>query len=483
MPFRNELDVILNRLKYYNNKIIIQYSDPLEYGDSESIIEEMHKFGLTPEIVVQNKNGNREENLIFPWAIFNYKGKSEKIGLLKKQLGNTQNENIIHSIQLLENNIMDGIYKVNIRKKKNIAVLNSHGTSKRNKIADLLKNLDPYYNLSAFDLKKSNASPLDRLNDLMMFDLLVISNASKKFSTSDKYILDQYSLQGGKIMWMINGVAINRDSLFNKSGKSYTLPQELNLEDYFFHKGVKIEKTLIQDLYCAPIVLASGYENNTQYIPYPWVYYPIIKPKDSIIGKDTGPILCQFASPIKTIENKLSKFLLLKSSDFIKISTFPAVINLEQATNKIKPSTFLQKSKAISYLIQGEEYSLFQNRIKPFKFNGNIEKGMFEMVIIGDGNIAENQIDRGIPLTLGYDKWTNNFYSNKSWIINVIHFLTGNKDYLSTKGKKWNFAFFDISKINKFGSFWKWSLILFPYVIGISSLLIGNRLRNKQLKL
>ena len=239
LPFRNELDVILNRLKYYNNKILIQYSDPLEYGDSDSIIEEMNKFGLTPEIVVQNKNGNREENLIFPWAIFNYKGKSEKIGLLKKQLGNTQNENIIHSIQLLENNIMDGIYKVNIRKKKNIAVLNSHGTSKRNKIADLLKNLDPYYNLSAFDLKKSNASPLDRLNDLMMFDLLVISNASKKFSTSDKYILDQYSLQGGKIMWMINGVAINRDSLFNKSGKSYALPQELNLEDYFFIRELK----------------------------------------------------------------------------------------------------------------------------------------------------------------------------------------------------------------------------------------------------
>ena len=483
LPFRNELDVILNRSKYYNNKIVIQYIDPLEFGDPDSIIEEMHKFGLTPEIVVQNKNGNREENLIFPWAIFNYKGKSEKIGLLKKQLGNTQNENIIHSIQLLENNIMDGIYKVNIRKKKNIAVLNSHGTSKRNKIADLLKNLDPYYNLSAFDLKKSNASPLDRLNDLMMFDLLVISNASKKFSTSDKYILDQYSLQGGKIMWMINGVAINRDSLFNKSGKSYALPQELNLEDYFFHKGVKIEKTLIQDLYCAPIVLASGYENNTQYIPYPWVYYPIIKPKDSIIGKDTGPILCQFASPIKTIENKLSKFLLLKSSDFIKISTFPAVINLEQATNKIKPSTFLQKSKAISYLIQGEEYSLFQNRIKPFKFNGNIEKGIFEMVIIGDGNIAENQIDRGIPLTLGYDKWTNNFYSNKSWIINVIHFLTGNKNYLNTKGKKWNFAFFDIKKIKTIGSYWKLLMIFLPFLIGISTLLISNSYRNKHLKI
>ena len=483
LPFRNELDVILNHLKYYNNKIILKYSDPLEYGDSESINEDMQRFGLAPEIVVQKKNGNREENIIFPWLIFNYKGKSEKVRLLKKQLGNTQNENIYHSMQLLENKIMDGIYRVSLRNKKNIAFLSSHGTTKKIKIADLLKNLKPYYNLSGFNLKNSKVTPLQKLNDLMMFDLLIISNASKKFSPSDKYILDQYSLRGGKLIWMINGVAMNKDSLFNESGKSYALPQELDLDDYFFHKGIRIEKTLIQDLYCAPIVLASGYENNTQYVPYPWVYYPIIKPKDSIIGKNTGPILCRYASPIETIDSKLSKFLLLKSSDFIKTSSFPAVINLKKATSKIEPSTFLQKSKAISYLVGGQDYSLFKNRIKPFEFNGNLEKGKFEMVIISDGNIAENQIDKGIPLSLGYDKWTNNFYSNRAWIVNVIHFLAGNKNYLNTKGKKWNFAFFDISKINKFGSFWKWSLILLPFIIGIFSLSIIYRIRNKQLKL
>ena len=86
----------------------------------------------------------------------------------------------------------------------------------------------------------------------------------------------------------------------------------------------------------------------------------------------------------------------MKSSDFIKTSSFPAVINLKKATSKIEPSTFLQKSKAISYLVEGQDYSLFKNRIKPFKFNGNMEKGKFEMVIISDGNIAENQIDKGI---------------------------------------------------------------------------------------
>ena len=105
------------------------------------------------------------------------------------------------------------------------------------------------------------------------------------------------------------------------------------------------------------------------------------------------------------------------------------------------------------------------------------------MVIISDGNIAENQIDKGIPLSLGYDKWTNNFYSNRTWIVNVIHFLTGNKDYLITKGKKWNFAFFDIQKTKNIGSYLKWLIILLPFIIGISSLLIVNKIRNKHLKL
>ena len=103
--------------------------------------------------------------------------------------------------------------------------MSSHGTTKKIKIADLFNNLKPYYNLSGFNLKNSSVSPLQKLNDLMKFDLLIISNASEKFSSSDKYILDQYSLQGGKLIWMVNGVAMNKDSLFNKSGKSYALPQ------------------------------------------------------------------------------------------------------------------------------------------------------------------------------------------------------------------------------------------------------------------
>ena len=483
IPFRNELDAILNRLKYYNSNIIVKYNDPFQYGKSVSIIEQMKEFGFTPEIVVQNKNGNRKENIIFPWAIFSYKAKSQKVELLQKQLGDNQNMKVIRSMQLLENKIMDGVFRVSINEKKNIAVLSSNGTSKNIKIADLLRNIKPYYNLSAFNFKNSKVSSIQSLDSLKKFDLLIVSNASEKFTQNEKYILDQYNLNGGRLLWMINGVAIDRDSLFNKSGKSYLLPQDLNLEDYFFNYGVKIKKTLIQDIYCAPIVVASGNNDKTQYIPYPWVYYPIIKPEETIIGKDTAPIICRFASPIEAIDNKLSKSLLLKSSNFIKTSAFPEEISLEQATKKITPSAFKQKSKAIGYLVQGEYNSLFKNRIKPFKTNTNIEKGNIELVVIGDGNLAENQIDKGSPLPLGYDKWTNNFYANRSWIINVIHSLAGNTDYLVTKGKKWNFAFFDPQKTKKNSQVLKWILIFLPILIGIITLWAGSKIRSKHLKL
>ena len=121
IPFRNELDAILNRLKYYNSNIVLKYNDPFQYGKSVSIIEQMKEFGFTPEIVIQNKNGNRNENIIFPWAIFSYKGKVQKVELLQKQLGDNVNMKIIRSIQLLENKIMDGIFRVSINEKKNIA--------------------------------------------------------------------------------------------------------------------------------------------------------------------------------------------------------------------------------------------------------------------------------------------------------------------------------------------------------------------------
>lgn len=481
LRFRNEIDALLSHLKYHNNNILINYNDPFKLEEPVDVVKEMQKYGMQPEIVFENINGNRKESFIYPWLMINYGNRSELVQLLQKQLGDTENEKIIRSVKQLEYQIMDGIHKVRLKEKKSIAVLSSHKTSENIKITDLLQNLKPYYNLSAFNLKNSELSSKESLKNLNRFDLLIISNAKKPFSQNEKYILDQYGLGGGKLLWMLNGMAINRDSLFNQSGMTYGFPQELNLNDYFFHKGVRLQKTLVQDLYCAPIVLASNNENQTQYLPYPWVYYPISEPESTIIGKDIGPVLSKFTSSIDTISNKLSKTLLLKSSDFTKTPLVPTLIKLEQATEKIKPNNFNETSKAFGYQIQGKQNSLFFNRIKPFEIEEHLDVGETNIILFSDGNLAENQIEKGNPLTLGYDKWTNNFYSNRRFLMNSIHFLIGNEERLTLREKFWKFALLDSEKLEKNAKFLKWLILLVSIAIGVGLSLINRAVSSKHL--
>ena len=469
LKFRNELDFILNRIKFYNKNISLNYINPLEFEKTDDTVNEMIQFGLPPEIVRENKNGNVKQSLIFPWLVINYGEKSEKILLLQKQLGDKEDEKIFRSLEQLEYKILDGLHKVILKEKKNIAILTSHETTNNIKIADLLQNLKPYYNLGSFDLKNKDVTPKKTLENLKKFDLLVISNPKNSFSQKEKYIIDQFSLSGGKLLWMINGVTINRDSLFNNYGRAYSVGKELNLDDYFFNLGIRIQKKLVKDLYCAPIVLANGQENDTQYIPYPWPYNPLSEPENFVIGKDLGPVLFQFASPIDTLENQLTKTLLIKSSNFTKTSKTPSVIELTEATKEIKPNEFKNISKDFGYLIKGRQKSLFTNRIKPFNLKNEINYGLVKLIIFSDGNIAENQVDKGFPLSLGYDKWTNNYYSNKDLIINSIHYLVNNNERLLLRDKNLKVNTLDKIKIKKYGSFWKWFMLIIPLLIGLIS--------------
>ena len=479
VKFRNELDALLNQLRSFNKNCIIQYNNPFEFEESEAIVQEMRQYGMPPEVVFENKNGNRSEQLIFPWMIVNYGDRSERIALLQKQLGDTENQKIIRSLQQLEYQIMDGIYKVSLSEKKNIAVLGSHSTSDNLKITDLLQNLKPYYNLATFDLKNLEVTPEKSLENLKRFELLLVSNPREPFTQTEKFILDQYGLQGGKLLWLVNGMGIDRDSLFNQAAKAYALPLELNIDDYFFNKGLRIQKSLIQDLYCAPIVLASGSDNNTQYLPYPWVYYPLSEPEETTIGKDLGPVWSQFASPIESLPSALEKTLLLQTSAFTKTPAIPTLITLEQATTKIKPSLFDESSKHLGYLIKGTQSSLFKNRIKPFNPKEIIEEGTIEMIVFSDGNLAENQIEKGTPLALGYDKWTNNFYANRSLLMNAIHYLTANIERLELRQKDWNIPLLDSVKMGENASFWKSLLLLLPCLIIFLLGWINQWLRSK----
>lgn len=467
--FKSELDILLRQIQRYKKNVLISYNDPFELGDEETVIREMQQYGMTPERAFEMQDGNRKESILFPWMIVNFGQRSERIPLIERQLGDTEEQVIQQGLQQLEYRIFDGIHKVTHKNKSNIAVLSSHKTSKSVTIADLLQSIKPYYNLASFDLKNPTISPQRSLENLLHFQLMIISNPQEHFNETEKFILDQYELSGGRLLWLVDGIGMDRDSLFNTTGTAYGFPLDLQLDDYFFHRGVRINKQLIKDLYCAPIVLANGTENNTQYIPYPWPYYPLSKPEATTMGKDLGPVITQFVSPLDTLANPLRKTILLKTSAFTKTLGTPVVMQLEEATEKIQPAQFNEEEQFMGVLLQGASSSLFLNKIKPFTGPNIKNQGVIKSAVFSDGNIAENQTDKGKFLPLGYDKWTNNNYANKNLLMNVIHDLCNASDRLQLRSKTWQIVRLDKQKMDENAIFWKWITLFTTLTLGLVS--------------
>ena len=413
---RSETEVILQSITAQNDRFYYEFIDPFKGSDdAEQLLEEMNQYGLFPELVVERENQAVEQSYVFPWMLLNYGDRTVRVSLLQKNLGDSPEQRILQSIQQLEYAILDGVYKILLEEKKKIAVLSSHETSKDILVTNFLQDLLPYYNLAAFDLEAFPETPEKTLENLNRFDLLLVSNPKKVFSNTDKFILDQYTQQGGNSMYLIDPVHVQKDSLYALSATTVSYGNALELDDLFFKFGVRLRQELVKDLYSAPIVLAQGQQNASQYLPYPWPYNPLAAPnQDHPIGSAVGSVHFQFASPIDTLKNKVKKTVLIQSSSLSKIEGIPSLINLSSATEPIKPSLFTDSKQTLGVLLEGRFNSLYTNRIQPFEWKSK-EIQPARMAIFSDGNLLENQIDKGQPLELGYDKWTNNFYSNKQF--------------------------------------------------------------------
>ena len=457
-PFQNQIKEIIKLFINENKLISYNFIDPYDLNQKK-----IADFEINPEILVLNENNNRKEYRIYPWAILTYNNKSIKIKLIDNKIGDSEVDKIIRSTGLLEYKLIDGFIKLTVQKKSKISFLSSHGTSEEIKIFDLKNSISKYYDISNFDFKNKYSNINEALNFLKNKKILLISNPTERFNESEKFVLDQYSLNGGKIIWLINAVNMSLEMLYNDNSKALAVSNELNLDDLFFHNGIKLRKELIKDLYCAPIVVATE-SNNTQYIPYPWLYYPIVKYRNQF-NESYINLLTKFVSPIDTIKTYLNKNIILKSSDYTKILTTPGFINLNEINKKISPSSFENKNHIIGIELRGNFSSFYKNKIVSKTIENKIDNGNSEWLIISDGNIAENQIDRNKPLKLGYDKWTNNSYSNKEFLINKIHEFSDNKSLLNSQSKKIKSIIVNKIKVKEKIDFWKFSSIIYPFIL------------------
>lgn len=475
---RTELTVVLDQLKHINAFIQYDFVDPFaEETPPEKIIEDLYRYGLNPEIEIDQENQSTAQTVVVPWLILTMENKSSRVCLLQKNLGDTAEIRMEQSIQQLEYNILDGIHKLFLQKKKRIAVIKSHATSEDAKLLSFLQGLQPYYNLAPFNLKAFPAAPEKTLENLNRFDLVIVSNPKEVFSIEEKYIFDQYTQQGGNSLFLINPVAVAQDSLFVLQGDAVVYPVNNELDELFFKYGVRLNKNLITDLYSAPIVLAQGENASSEYKPYPWVYHPLIKPTSAHpIGSAIGNVQHRFTSSIDTLKGTLKKTALLTSSDRSKRKNPPFLIALKEATQPLKPSMFDENGMLTAVLLEGVFPSLFENRIAPFSWVSDKESKPAKMAIFSDGNLAENQLNNGEALELGYDKWTNNLYGNKAFLHNTVHYLIGEEERLNLRSKDIQLAFLDKTLLADNRKRLQYTAFLLPLILlGLSGVFLYVR--------
>ena len=455
-----ETKQILEEFASRNDNIKFNFVDPLsDITQAEATIAELQSLGLTPANVTVEENGRVSQEIVFPWAMVNYNNKTIKVPLLKNKLGATSEERVNNSVQNLEYAFADAFTKLTIKTKKRVAVIKGNGQLDDIYLADYLTTIRDYYNIGAITLDSVEKNPQKVFNQLKEYDLALIAKPTEAFTDKEKYGLDQFIINGGKSIWLIDQVVMELDSLFNPEGSSMAFPRDLNLNDFFFKYGVRINPVLISDLYFTQIVLASGEGNNSQYNPVPWYYHPMVFSRNNHpINNNLEAVRFQFTNSIDTISNSYRKTVLYSSSPLSKTEGVPKLISLDIINTPPDKASFNDGDKPLAVLIEGEFSSAFNNRIVPVKLKGaKIEGKENKMLIIADGDLIKNQIRNNRPLELGYDKWTNNFYGNKEFLVNSTNYLLDDTGLINIRNKKVKIALLDQEKIADQKT--KWQLI------------------------
>lgn len=459
---------LLEEYKAANKNIHFDFVNPLEGKDVDSQLQALSTEGFTPLMITSTIQGKTSEEYILPWAIITRGDKQERVPLLRNKLGASSQEKIEFSVQNLEYAFSDALYKILLEKQKNIAIIRSNGTLSDIQIADFLRLEQNYYHLAPFVLDSVATAPEKTLKQLSTFQLCIIAKPTEPFTDEQKQVLDQYIMNGGRVLWLLDPVAASMDELFRQQGRTMAMPQDLNLTDMLFKYGVRLNYDLINDWYFTQIVVAQGSGSQTQYTPIPWVYSPmILSANNHMINKNLDGIRLQFVSSIDTLSNGIKKSILLSSSPLSKQEGTPKELILdfpEKTTEGYEKGNF-----PVAVLLEGSFTSAFKNRVKPIsQLQSKEQSEPNKMIVISDGDIIRNDIQQGEPLELGYDKWTNQYFDNKAFLQNCVNYLLDDTAFLSLRNKKVSLAFLDKKTLEKDITYWK----LIAFVVPLLSLAI-----------
>ncbi|MBS4012714.1 MAG: gliding motility-associated ABC transporter substrate-binding protein GldG [Bacteroidetes bacterium] len=448
----NQTREMLEEFRAYSSMIQFEFINPLKASDArqrQANIDMLTRKGLIATQLQIKAEDASSQQVIFPAALVSYKGREIPVHLLMDQIGVRHEEILNNSSQALEYNLASAIRQLITFEKPNIGFLEGLGGPAHRNVVDIKISLGDFYNVKNIVLDTSYL-PLQNLSTL------IIVKPRKEFPETTKFLIDQFIMQGGSCFWLIDPVFAEMDSL-RAEPETIGMGWPVNIDDMLFRYGVRLNVDLLKDLRSVPIPITTGMVGNRPQISLvPWYYFPMITPTSNHpIVRNLNAIKTQFISSIDTIGVEgIKKTFLLQTSPYTRVMQTPTRISLDILHNPPDESLFRAGQKPVAVLLEGSFESIYKNRIPP---NVHFPEG-FEirdksantsMVVVADGDIILNSLDqRGQPLPLGYDRFLNETFGNKDFVLNSVNYLSNDPSIMEARNKEIRLRMLDKTAVN-----------------------------------
>ena len=487
---RRETKEMLDEFRAYSKYIDYEFinpsesEDPNERNDTYTLL---YQSGLNPtNLLDRAADGSSKQMIIWPGALVSYRNDTEiAIDLLENQLGQSSEEALNASMQNLEFRLIDAVKKVARFQKPNIAFIQGHGELSGQDIYDITQTLSQNYNVVNLEIDGKIDALMHRTQDESVevkafpsYDAIIIAKPTEPFSEKDKFLIDQYIMHGGKVLWLVEPVFATMDSLQSQES-TIGIEQDLNLDDMLFKYGVRLNRDLLLDLTCAALPVRTGQmAGQAQLEFFRWFYFPLLQAaSEHPMVRNMNSIKADFVSSMDatTSADGIEQIPLLKTSDYTKVSGAPVFISLAMLRQTPDKRMFSSKGKNVAYLLKGNFSSLYSNRIPQEIVEDNGMQFMDEsvptaMIVVADGDIIRNQIDikRKMPLPLGFDQYTQNTYANKEFIENAISYLVDGEGLIDIRSRELKVRLLDMTKVAQERVKWQLINTLIPIALIIA---------------
>ncbi len=472
---------------YSPANIRLKVTDPYAIGNTErreAFIAELMEKGIRATSFRQQTDQGVSTRLIFPGALIRYNGKEQAMNFLKYNPDFSHEANFNHSAETVEFELVYAFQKLMRSSRSTVSFLEGHGEADRYQVYDFAASLSEDFNINRIEVEGLATAPTET-------DILIVADPEEPFAERDKFYIDQFIMQGGKVIWLIDPVQVSLDSL-SQGHTTMAFPRDLNLNDQLFRYGVRLNYNLLQDVDCARIRVNTAPPGNPpQFTLHPWYYSPLLVPADDhSLSRNLNRILTEFVSSVDTVSGNpdVTKDIILSTSPYARTVKAPSTVSLLNIDNPPARELFNESFLPVGVLLEGSFISVFRNRMLEtldIPYTQVIaESTPTKMVVIADGGMIVNPVDYSTNpprvQELGQDRASGQVFGNREFLLNTVLYLNDDRGIMQLRTRTRQLRLLDKVRLREEKPFWQWINVLMPLIlVGLWGILY-NLLRRRR---